>query len=51
VLVGRLHDTSGSYVSGFSTLIAFAIVGAVAIALLPRRKAGDAPPIAVFEHA
>jgi MFS family permease len=51
VLVGRLHDTSGSYVSGFSTLIAFALVGAVAIALLPRRRHGDAPPIAILEHA
>jgi len=51
VLVGRLHDTSGSYVTGFSTLIAFALVGAVAIALLPRRRAGDAPSIAILEHA
>lgn len=39
VLVGRLRDQSGSYVSGFSTLVGFALVGAVAIALLPRRKA------------
>jgi MFS family permease len=51
VLVGRLHDTSGSYVTGFSTLIAFALVGAFAISLLPRRRVGDAPPVAVFEHA
>jgi sugar phosphate permease len=51
VLVGRLHDTSGSYVTGFSTLIAFALVGAIAIALLPRRRTGAAPPIAILEHA
>jgi MFS family permease len=51
VLVGRLHDTSGSYVPGFSTLIGFAIVGAIAIALLPRRRDADAPPVAILEHA
>ena len=37
MLVGRLRDTSHSYVTGFSTLIAFALVGAAAITLLPRR--------------
>jgi MFS family permease len=36
VLVGRLRDVSGSYVSGFTTLMGFALAGAVAIALLPR---------------
>ena len=36
VLVGRLRDQSGSYVTGFSTLVAFAITGAVAISLLPQ---------------
>ena len=51
VLVGRLHDVSGTYVSGFTTLIAFAVVGAIAIALLPRGRSGNAPPIAVLEHA
>jgi MFS family permease len=51
VLVGRLHDVYGSYVSGFSALIGFALVGAVAIALLPRRRAADAPLGAVVEHA
>ena len=39
VLVGRLHDISGTYVSGFSVLIGFAIAGALAIALLPMRRA------------
>ncbi|MEP6732046.1 MAG: MFS transporter, partial [bacterium] len=37
VLVGRLHDTSGSYAPGFSTLIVFALAGAVAIFLLPTK--------------
>jgi MFS family permease len=36
VMVGRLRDVTGSYVSGFSTLIGFAIAGAIAIAFLPR---------------
>ena len=35
VLVGRLHDVSGNYASGFTALIGFALAGAVAIALLP----------------
>jgi hypothetical protein len=34
-----LHDVTGSYVSGFSALIAFALTGAIAIALLPRGNA------------
>jgi MFS family permease len=51
VLVGRLHDVSGSYVTGFSVLIGFALVGAAAIAMLPSRKSDDAPAIPVFEHA
>ena len=51
VLVGHLHDTYGSYVTGFTTLIAFALVGAFAIALLPRRRGDDTPPLAVLEHA
>ena len=51
VLVGRLHDISGNYVSGFSTLIAFALVGAFAIALLPRRGRADPKVVPVLEHA
>jgi cyanate permease len=43
VLVGRLHDVSGNYVSGFSVLIGFAIAGAIAIALLPGRPREVAP--------
>ena len=46
VLVGRLHDTSGSYVTGFSTLIAFAAAGAIAISLLPNTSARRMMPLA-----
>jgi len=38
VLVGRLHDISGNYASGFTALIGFALAGAVAIALLPSSR-------------
>lgn len=49
MLVGYLRDTSGDYVSGFSTLIALAVVGAIAVMLLPRgpvaeRRAPAAAP-------
>ena len=37
MLVGYLRDTSGNYVSGFSTLIGLALVGTIAIMLLPKR--------------
>jgi sugar phosphate permease len=36
MLVGYLRDRSGAYTSGFAALIATALVGAIAIALLPR---------------
>jgi MFS family permease len=35
-LVGRLRDTTGSYTAGFLTLVGMAILGAIAIAGLPR---------------
>lgn len=38
MLVGLLHDQHGNYVAGFEVLIAFALLGAVAIALLPTQK-------------
>jgi sugar phosphate permease len=38
VLVGRLRDTSGAYSAGFYALIAFAVAGAIAIALLPMAR-------------
>jgi sugar phosphate permease len=37
MLIGYLRDRTGSYNTGFVTLVAAALVGAIAIALLPRR--------------
>ena len=37
-LVGHLHDRTGNYHAGFITLIGLALVGAVAVALLPQKK-------------
>lgn len=51
VLVGRLRDQSGAYVSGFSVLIAFALTGAIAIALLPRRRDTEASPNVALQTA
>jgi len=39
MLVGYLRDRSGSYDIGFTTLVVAAVVGATAIALLPRQRA------------
>jgi sugar phosphate permease len=36
-LVGKLHDSTGSYSRGFTILIFIALAGAAAIAMLPRR--------------
>ncbi|PYO98605.1 MAG: MFS transporter, partial [Gemmatimonadetes bacterium] len=36
VLVGRMHDVTGTYATGFVAVIACALVGAVAILFLPR---------------
>ncbi|PYP44979.1 MAG: MFS transporter [Gemmatimonadetes bacterium] len=44
VLVGRMHDVSGSYATGFRAVIAFALAGAVAILFLPR----PSPPVPAF---
>ncbi|MFN8582424.1 MAG: MFS transporter [Gemmatimonadaceae bacterium] len=38
MLVGWLYDRQGSYVAGFSVLITSAVVGAIAIALLPKAR-------------
>ncbi len=38
VLVGWLRDQSGSYTTGFSALIVFAILGVAAISLLPKNR-------------
>jgi len=35
-LVGRMHDASGTYATAFGALIACAVIGAIAVALLPR---------------
>jgi len=49
VLVGRMHDVTGSYATGFVTVIAFALAGAVAISFLPRTSppvpAESSPPV------
>jgi sugar phosphate permease len=37
VLVGRLRDQSGSYTTGFTALIIFAVLGVLAISLLPKK--------------
>ena len=47
VLVGRMHDVTGSYASGFLAVIAFALAGAVAISFLPRTS----PPVPAFAGA
>ena len=39
VLVGRMRDVSGSYATGFALIIGFAVAGAIAVALLPKRGA------------
>ncbi len=38
MLVGKLHDLSGNYVNGFAALIGLAALGAIAIAMLPRKS-------------
>ena len=43
MLVGYLRDTTGNYRVGFTMLVAVALVGAAAIALLPRRPAAPGP--------
>ena len=47
VLVGRLRDVTGSYATGFSVLIGFAVVGAAAIAMLPRTPPPPAPVLVI----
>jgi MFS family permease len=50
VLVGRMHDVTGSYATGFATLIVFALAGAVAIAFLPRPSSVGAQHAAPLQH-
>jgi nitrate/nitrite transporter NarK len=44
MLVGYLRDRSGSYDSGFMTLVGAALLGAAAVALLPRRRRAAEEP-------
>jgi MFS family permease len=37
MLVGYLRDRSSNYVNGFASLIILAVIGAIAVALLPQR--------------
>ncbi|MBO0720570.1 MAG: MFS transporter [Blastocatellia bacterium] len=37
-IVGNLYDVSKNYVKGFAALIGLAVIGAIAIALLPQRQ-------------
>jgi MFS family permease len=41
VLIGRLYDLQKTYVSGFAIVAAMAILGALAVALVPVRRAAD----------
>lgn len=38
MLAGWLRDRSGSYVNGFAALIILALIGTIAVALLPKKK-------------
>ena len=44
MLVGYLRDQSGDYVSGFTVLIALAVLGALAVLALPNERLADRPP-------
>ena len=50
VLVGRMHDVTGSYAAGFMAVIGFALAGAVAIAFLPR-VSPPVPALVGAQHA
>ena len=43
MLVGYLRDVTGTYRIGFTALISVALLGALAISLLPRAPKGAAP--------
>jgi MFS family permease len=45
MVVGYLRDAAGSYQVGFTVLIAVALVGAAAVAMLPRRREAPAPAL------
>jgi sugar phosphate permease len=41
MLAAWLRDRSGSYANGFAALIILAVIGTIAVSLLPKRKAGQ----------
>ena len=46
MLVSWIRDKSGSYANGFAVLILLAIIGTIAILLIPeKKKTGDEPVI------
>ena len=47
-VVGRMHDATGSYTTGFLALIGCALTGAIAVACLPRSSPPD--PLSVPER-
>ncbi len=44
MLVGYLHDLSGNYTNGFAALIGLAAIGAIAVAMLPRKPLSQSEP-------
>src|SRR5688572_3474877 len=40
MFVGWLHDRHGSYTNGFATLIVLAVIGIIAVAMLPKENKG-----------
>ena len=43
MFVGWLHDRSGSYTNGFATLIVLAVIGIIAVAMLPKNTYAQSP--------
>jgi len=41
MLAARLRDQSGSYANGFAALIVLAVIGTIAVSMLPRRRIDD----------
>jgi nitrate/nitrite transporter NarK len=44
-IVGKLHDSTGSYSAGFQLLAALAAFGAVAVAMLPAKRPAEASAV------
>src|SRR6187397_2207661 len=43
MFVGWLHDRNGSYANGFATLIVLAVIGIIAVAMLPKNENAQSP--------